>query len=339
MKDVAQIAGVSSITVSRTLSAPKTVANATRQRVLDAIDQVGYIPNSVAGSLAARRSQVIGVLVPTITNSIFADTVSGLTDVLTPRHYKLLLGASGYSLNTEAKLIDTMLAQRPAGIVTTGLQHAPRARARLAATDVPVIETWNIDGEPIDCSVGFSNYRACYEMIKHLVEAGYRSIGFVSAPVTANDRATQRLQGYRSAMADFGLRSGRSLEREATFSFQAGADSLHDLRESEPDVEAVFFANDILAIGALLECQRRGIRVPDDMAIAGFDDVELATHVMPGLTTVRIPRYRIGEVVANTLLKRIEGNVPATDTIDLGFEIIQRQSTRAPNVVATRAAT
>src|SRR5699024_6578756 len=186
MNDVARLAAVSSITVSRTISAPETVAEKTRQRVLDAIDQVGYIPNSIAGSLAASRSPVIGVLVPTITNSIFADTVNGMTDVLTPRRYKLLLGASGYSLKAEASLIDAMLAQRPAGIVTTGLQHTPRARARFAATVVPVIETWNTDGVPVDCSVGFSNYHACYDMVEHLVRAGYRGIGFVSAPVTAN---------------------------------------------------------------------------------------------------------------------------------------------------------
>lgn len=327
MKDVAHLAGVSSITVSRTISAPDKVAKATRQRVLNAIEQVGYIPNSLAGSLAARRSQVIGVLVPTITNSIFADTINGMTDVLTPRRYKLLLGASGYSLNAEASLIDTMLAHRPAGIVTTGLQHAPRARARLAATEIPVIETWNIDGEPIDCSIGFSNYRACYEMVEHLVHAGYRSIGFVSAPVTANDRAAQRLQGYRNAMADFGLASGRHFEREATFSFHSGTDSLKSLLSGDQNFDAIFFANDILAIGALLECQRQGIRVPEDLAIAGFDDVELAAQVIPSLTTVRIPRYRIGEVSANVLLQRIEHLSSPTSTIDLGFEIIQRQST------------
>ncbi len=328
MKDVARIAGVSSITVSRVISNPEKVAKPTRQRVLDAIERVGYIPNSIAGSLAARRTRVIGALVPTITNSIFADTIDGLTGILTPRRYKLLLGTSGYSLDTEASLIDAMLAQRPAGIVTTGLQHAPRARERLVATEVPVIETWNIDGEPIDCSVGFSNYRACYKMVEHLADAGYQAIGFVSAPVVANDRAAQRLQGYRDAMAALGLRSGRSLEREAAFSFQARAESLNDLRAGEPNVEVVFFANDILAIGALFECQRRGIRVPEDLAIAGFDDVELAAQVIPALTTVRIPRYRIGQAAAEILLRRIEGESVAPPIVDLGFEIIQRQSTR-----------
>lgn len=333
MKDVAKIAGVSSITVSRVISDQDKVAEHTRQRVLDAIAKVGYIPNGIAGSLAARRTYVIGALVPTITNSIFADTIHGLTDILTPKRYKLLLGTSNYSLENEANLIQAMLAQRPAGVITTGLQHDTRARAYLAATDVPVIETWNIDGEPIDCSIGFSNYRACYEMVEHLAHAGYTTIGFVSAPITANDRAEQRLRGYREAMLDLRLRTNSGMEREATFSFQSGAESLNAMRAEVPNIEAIFFANDILAIGALFECHRLGIRVPEDLAIAGFDDVELASQVIPALTTVRIPRYHIGRVAAETLVQRIEsGVIDDNPTIDLGFQIIQRDSTRSPHL-------
>lgn len=328
MEDIARIAGVSTITVSRALNQPQKVAERTRERVLKAVESAGYIPNGVAGSLASRRTRVIGALVPTITNSIFADTIHGMSDVLAPHGYQLLLGASGYSLEAEAKFIEAILAQRPAGLLTTGLQHLPLACARLRATGVPAVETWNVDGEAIDMAVGFSNYRACYEMVRHLVGAGYRAIGFVSAPVTANDRASQRLEGYRSAMRDFGLRTAPSLEREAAFSFHAGAESLLDLLSHEPHMQAVFFANDILAIGALLECQRRGIRVPDDLAIAGFDDVELASQVNPALTTVRIPRYDIGRVAAEMILHRIEGRVAQPRVVDLGFEIVQRQSTR-----------
>lgn len=327
MKDVARMAGVSSITVSRVISDPEKVAERTRQRVLDVIVDLGYVPNNVAGSLATRRTQTIGALVPTITNSIFADTIHGLTSTLIPKKYKLFLGTSNYSLENEANLIEAMLAQRTAGIVTTGLQHTPKVRAQLAAANIPVVETWNIDGDPIDSSVGFSNYRACYAMVKHLADAGYQSIGFVSAPITANDRAEQRLKGYRDAMADMGLQTSPGFEREAEFSFHAGAKSLNEIRATVPGIDAIFFANDILAIGALFECQRRGIRVPDDLAIAGFDDVELASQVIPALTTVRIPRYDIGRVAAETLIQRIEG-VPdkSAQVIDLGFEVIQRES-------------
>lgn len=328
MEDVARLAGVSAITVSRALNHPEKVAEATRLRVLEAVEATGYIPNSVAGSLASRKTRVIGALVPTITNSIFADTIDGLSDVLTPAGYQLLLGATGYSLETESQLIGAVLAQRPAGLLATGLQHNTHAHSLLRATDIPIVETWNTDGEPVDMAVGFSNYRACYEMVRTLHARGPRRIGFVCAPTQANDRAEQRLNGYRGAVRELGLDDDPRLEREAKFSFRAGGQRLLELLDERPAVEAIFFANDILAIGALLECQRRRIRVPDDLALAGFDDVDLAAQVNPGLTTVRIPRYEIGRRAAEMMLQRIGGGRVEPPALDLGFEIVERASTR-----------
>lgn len=327
MEDVARIAGVSPITVSRALNHPDMVSPATRERVMAAVEATGYIPNSVAGSLASRRTRVIGALVPTITNSIFADTINGLSESLAAAGYQLLLGATGYSLQEESRLIAAILAQRPAGLLATGLQHDKRGRTLLRTTDIPIVETWNTDGEPLDMAVGFSNFQACRAMVETLARRGARRIGFVCAPTTANDRAQQRLAGYRDAVRSLGLDSDPKLEREAKFSFHAGAECLLDLLADRPDVEAIFFANDILAIGALFECQRRGIRVPDDLAIAGFDDVELAAQVNPGLTTVRIPRYGIGREAARLILKRLEGEDVEPRLLDLGFEVVERRST------------
>lgn len=324
---MARLAGVSSITVSRVLNHPKKVAESTRQRVMAAVEATGYIPNSVAGSLASRRTRVIGALVPTITNSIFADTIDGISDVLSPAGYQLLLGATGYSLPEESRLLTAMLAQRPAGLLATGLQHETQGRTLLHTTDIPIVETWNVDGDPVDMAVGFSNFKACHDMVVTLAERGATRIGFVSAPITANDRAEQRLRGYRHAVRELGLDADPRLEREAKFSFHAGAERLTELVADRPDVEAIFFANDILAIGALFECRRRGIRVPEDLAIAGFDDVELAAQVIPALTTVRIPRYRIGREAAHMILRRLEGEVVEPRVLDLGFEIVERQST------------
>ncbi|MBA1146481.1 LacI family DNA-binding transcriptional regulator [Ectothiorhodospiraceae bacterium WFHF3C12] len=329
MEDVARLAGVSSITVSRVLNHPDKVAESTRERVMAAVEATGYIPNSVAGSLASRRTRVIGALVPTITNSIFADTIDGLTDVLTPAGYQLLLGATGYSLREESRLVGAILAQRPAGLLATGLQHESQGLTLLRTTDIPIVETWNVDGDPVDMAVGFSNFEACRAMVATLARRGARRIGFVSAPTTANDRAEQRLRGYRHAVRELGLDTDARLEREAKFSFHAGAERLVEMIAERPDVEAIFFANDILAIGALFECQRRGIRVPEDLAIAGFDDVELAAQVNPGLTTVRIPRYRIGREAARMILRRLEGERVEPRVLDLGFEIVERQSTPA----------
>jgi LacI family gluconate utilization system Gnt-I transcriptional repressor len=189
------------------------------------------------------------------------------------------------------------------------------------------VETWNIDGEGIDMTVGFSNHKACYDMVARLATRGHRCIGFVGAPTAANDRAQSRLRGYRSAVRDLGMSTHPNLVREAKFAFQAGAESVMQMIAEVPELDAVFCANDILAIGALFECQRRGIRVPQDLSIAGFDDVELAAQVNPGLTTVRIPRYAIGRQTANMLLQRIAGRPVDPVHVDLGFEIVERQST------------
>lgn len=329
IEEVARLAGVSAITVSRALNKPDKVAEGTREAIWRAIEATGYIPNQLAGSLASNRSRTIGVIVPTILNSIFADKVQGMTDVLGKAGYQLLLANSGYSLDLEADLVAAFLAQRPSGLVLTGVTHAPKTRSLLERAGVPVVETWSMHADPIDMLVGFSNEEAACAMVRHLGEAGYGRIALVAAPAKDNDRAASRIEGYRRAVRELGLPDDRRLEREASFSLRNGATALTDLLAEHQDIDAVFFANDILAAGGLLECQRRGIRVPDDLGIAGFDDVDLAAETVPALTTVRIPRYEIGARAAALILERVAGGVPAERSVDLGFEIVARGSTRA----------
>ena len=330
IEEVARLAGVSAITVSRVLNTPAKVAEKTRKAVWEAIERTGYIPNQLAGSLASNRSRTIGVIIPTVVNSIFADKVQGMTDVLSREGYQLLLANSGYSLEVEAQLVAAFVAQRPSGLVITGVTHAERTRSLLARAGIPVVETWSLSSEPIDMLVGFSNEDAAYAMVRHLAGLGYRKIALVSAPVADNDRAASRVEGYRKAVRELGLACDPRLEREASFSLRNGALALQELLAEHRGIEAVFFANDILAAGALLECQRRGLRVPGDIGIAGFDDVDLAAEIVPGLTTVRIPRYEIGARAAALILDRIAGREPSENVIDLGFEIVTRGSTRAP---------
>jgi LacI family gluconate utilization system Gnt-I transcriptional repressor len=338
IEEVARLAGVSAITVSRALNTPDKVAEKTRKVVWEAIEKTGYIPNRLAGSLASNRSHTIGVIIPTIINSIFADKVQGMTDVLLKEGYHLMLANSGYSLEVEADLVSAFVAQRPSGLVLTGVSHAERTRSLLGRAGIAVVETWSLSDEPIDMLVGFSNEEAARAMVLHLHGLGYRKIGLVSAPVEHNDRSASRVAGYRRAVRECGLPEARSLEREASFSFRNGALALANLIEAHPDMDAIFFANDILAAGALLECQRRGIAVPDEFGIAGFDDVDLAAETVPGLTTVRIPRYEIGARAAQLILDRIAGRESNDRIIDLGFEIVSRGSTRAAPAVQPRPA-
>lgn len=328
MDEVAALAGVSAITVSRVLNQPDKVAEETKERVWAAIEATGYIPNRIAGGLASSRTRVVGIIIPTIVNSIFADTVQGVTDVLGGEGYQLLLATSGYSLETESELVAAFMAQRPSGLVITGITHAPRTTRLLAQADMPVVETWNFARKRVDMLVGFSNEKAAYEMTCTLAEAGYRKIGFVCAPVKDNDRALGRRTGYRRAVRKLGLVDDRSLEREARFSLRNGSAALCDLVEQHRDIEAIFYANDILAVGGLLECARRKWKVPERLGIAGFDDVDLASQIVPALTTVRIPRYEIGAAAARLILARLAGEKIKEHVLDLGFEIVVRESTR-----------
>lgn len=331
IRDVARLASVSAVTVSRFLNDPGKVAAATRERIAAAIAATGYIPNLPAKALSSNRTTVVATIVPTITNSIFADFIAGLSDVLEENGLKLLISASGYRLDREAELIETLIGHRPAGIIVTGQAHSPRGRRLLSEAAAPVVETWEIDGPTIDLGVGFSNFRASRAMTRWLVARGYRRIAFVSAPVTDNDRARRRLDGHLSALQEAGLRPRRDWVRQATFSFSQGAAEIAAMLDRPPAPEAVFFANDVLAIGALTECMRRGVRVPEDVAICGFDDVDLAALTTPPLTTVRIPRYEMGRRAAEMVLSRAAGpGRPEERRVDLGFRIVARGSTAGP---------
>ncbi|MBL0934291.1 MAG: LacI family DNA-binding transcriptional regulator [Rhizobiaceae bacterium] len=328
IEDVARLAGVSAITISRTINKPDTVSEATRKIVWEAIEETGYIPNQLAGGLASRRTRTVGVIIPTVVNSIFADKVQGMTDVLHAAGYQLLLANSGYSPEAETELVAAFLSQRPSGLVLTGVTHSDRTRRLLQNSDIPIVETWSMDDGPLDMLVGFSNRDASHAMVAYLAGCGYRRIAFVSAPVLNNDRAAERLRGYLEAVDEFGLARDQGLIREAFFTLDNGSKAFADLVAADPSIDAAFFANDVLAAGALFEAERRGIRVPDDIAIAGFDDIDLAGAVTPALTTVRIPRYEIGAEAARLLLERIAGRAPDRPVVDLGFEIVARGSTR-----------
>lgn len=326
LTDVAAVAGVSTITVSRALRKPDSVAESTRQTIASAIAQVNYIPNLIAGSLASDRSMTVAAIVPTLGNSIFTEVLQGMNEVLRPANYQLILGNSNYSLDEEEALVRAFLARQVDGIMLTGSNHSPWVRAMLKGDSVPVVETWSLPDNPLDMNVGFSNVEAARAMTDYLVDQGYKTIGFVSAPTLNNDRAADRLKGYTLALEQRKLPVDASLILERPFKLRSGGLALGTLIEEHPDVKAIFFANDTLAVGAILECQRRGWRVPERIAIAGFDDLGIASEILPGLTTVRVYRHELGVTAAKMLLSRLNGEANVVKCVDLGFEIIRRES-------------
>ncbi|MBV8166276.1 MAG: LacI family DNA-binding transcriptional regulator [Alphaproteobacteria bacterium] len=318
MHDVARLAAVSPITVSRALSQPDKVSAETRRRVEAAIAQVGYVPNLTAGSLASNRSRIIAAVVPTIANSIFADTVQGLSDQLERQGYQLLLGQTGYSETTEDELIRAFLGRRPDALVLTGIGRSAAARALLRNAEIPIVETWDLTAAPLDMLVGFSNRDAGRAMAEFFLARGYRRLAFVGS---TDQRSQARRAGFLAAAPD-----ALTIALDEQASVPRGRAALQRVRAEAPDVQAIFFSTDVLAVGALLECQRLGLAVPRELAIAGLGDLPIAAEINPALTTIEIRGYAIGEHAARMLLQRLAGERVAPKIVDLGFRIVARAS-------------
>lgn len=325
MADIATMAAVSSMTVSRALRDPRSVTAETLRRIEAAIDATGYVPNRVAGSLASRRTNVVGLIVPSLRNSLFVETIQGVSDILGSEH-DLMIADNGYSLKGEEIAIRAFLAQRVCGIVLHNTKHTPRSRAMLRDAGVPCVETGNLIRQPIDMAVGFSNHDAACAMTTYLIGRGYRRIGFVSLATKDNDRAAERRAGYLTALGHAGIEADPAHIIESPPGLRSGGQALVKLVEAGLGLEAVFLAGDVLATGALLEANRRGWDVPGRIAIAGSDDNELQESVSPPLTTLRFPRYEIGRRAASMLMDRLHGRSNGPAVLDLGFEIIERAS-------------
>ncbi|WP_256476101.1 LacI family DNA-binding transcriptional regulator [Siccirubricoccus soli] len=327
MRDVARVAQVSTMTVSRALKTPERVSPEVRARVEEAVRAVGYVPNRLAGSLSSSRSSVIGLVVPSIENSLFASTIQGISDVLRRHGHELMIASSGYGAAAEEAAIRAFLGQRVAGLILHDTTHTPEAVAMIRRAGIPVVENGTLTRQPLDMVVSYSNHDAAKAMTQHLLRLGYRRIGFVTLPLAANERSRDRRRGYEAALEEAGLPYDPRLVLEVPPGLAAGVEALYRLLEGGGEPDAIFFAGDVLAIGAALECTRRGWKVPEKVAIAAFDNIDLLGHLVPPVTTLRLPRQEIGRRSAEVLLDRIQGRATGPLAIDLRFEIIHRAST------------
>ena len=231
-----------------------------------------------------------------------------------------------FTAEDEEQAIRTLLGWRPAGMILQSFVQSDTARALLAASGVAVVEISEIKGRaPIDMAVGVSNFETAYAMTMHLARKGYRRIGFVSTPVHGNDRLRQRRTGYHAALAELGLPHA-DMEVEVPITPRGGAEAVGVLTGRHPDIEAIFFSSDTLAVGAIQECHRRGWKVPDRLAIAGYGDIDLAAELAPPLTTVRVDRYGMGRRAVQQLLARLGGDATVPTITSVGFEIVDRES-------------
>jgi LacI family gluconate utilization system Gnt-I transcriptional repressor len=321
LRDVAQKAGVSLITASRALGNPEVVSPATLEKVQQAVQALGYIPNLLAGGLKSRRSMTVAALVPVISVPQFLPTIQALTHALDAAGYQLILGQSGYDRAREAALLDTMVGRRVDAVVVAGLLAHGTSTERLRRLGIPVVETWDMTDRPVDTVVGFSHLKVGSAVAGYFMGKGWRRIGIA----TANDqRAMQRRDGFLSVIGS----ELPSAVVQAPSSVRLGRQALDSLLRQEPALEAVFCSSDALAEGVMTEARVRGLRVPQDLAVCGFGDADFAACLEPSLSTVQIDGAAIGRLAAEAIIERCaRGAPPGNRIIDVGFKIVERQST------------
>ncbi len=329
MREIARRAGVAPMTVSRALADPDKVSPETRARIMAVVEREGFIRNQLASSMSSLKSRrrIIGTMVPPLINSGIAEQVQGMSDACHEAGYQLLLVQGDFDRDAEDQAIRALLGWQPAGLILQAFVQAPGARQLLEDGDVAVVEISEIRGrEPIDMAVGVSNFDTAHAMTCHLVDKGYRRIGFVSTPAHGNDRLQQRRIGYRQALVDRGHAYPASLEIEVPITSAGGAEAVAALVARDAALDVIFCSSDTLAIGAVQECHRRGWAIPSRLAIAGYGDVDLAAQLYPPLTTVRVDRYGMGRLAVDQLLKRLRGEEGLPRIVPVGFSIVERES-------------
>jgi LacI family transcriptional regulator, gluconate utilization system Gnt-I transcriptional repressor len=326
LADVAQLAGVSPITVSRALRGERAVDPALIARVQDASQRLGYVPDPAARALASSHSAHVAVLIPLLSNALFVDLLEAVQRTLRPAGYQTLIGITHYDAAEEEQLLREQLQHRPAGLLVTGLERSDATRALIAQSRVPCVHMMELSTAPQVYSVGLSQTDAAAAMTRHLMERGRRRIAFAAAQL--DPRTLQRLEGWRQALSAAGLHDPR-LEwlNPAPSSLELGARMFEQIISVKPAIDAIFFCNDDLAQGALMAALRHRIKVPQRIAIAGFNDLTGSDQMVPALTTVRTPRAAVGSAAAEMLLALMRGEAPGPHAVDVGYELVLRGST------------
>jgi LacI family gluconate utilization system Gnt-I transcriptional repressor len=323
LHDVAKLAGVAPITASRALNTPSQVSAEVLQKVSDAVARTGYVPNRLAGGLASTRSRLVAAVVPTVSGLVFLATVQALTDTLAAGGYQLMLGQAGYHGHREDDLLDAIIGRRPDGIVLTGILRSDQGRRRLLASGIPVVETWDLTPAPIDMLVGFSHVAVGEAVARYLHGKGRRQLG-----VAAGDdpRALRRVEAFAKTAQALGLPEVVVEVVPTPTTLHGGRQALANLLARHPAMDAVFCSSDLLALGVLTQARVMGVDVPAQLSVVGFGDLDFAADTAPALSTVRINGADIGVQAARFIIDRAAGNVVAQPVVDIGFQLIERDS-------------
>lgn len=334
LADVARAAGVSTASVSRAINSPDKVRAEMRGRIEAAIEDLGYIPSGAARALATRQSRAIGAIVPTLDDAIFATGINALQRRLAQLGYTLLVASSEYDWDQEVTEAQALLAHGVEGLMLVGEAHDPRLYRLLDIKRTPFVNSWTYRADaPYPC-IGFDNRQAAYRLTRYLLDLGHRDIGMIAGITRRNDRAVGRLAGVREALGEHGLSLPAHRVVEQSYGVRQGRDGLRALLDTgHGRPTAVVCGNDVLALGALLECQATGVGVPGQLSITGFDDLRISAHLQPALTTVCVPSAEMGARAAEFLVARLAGERVLSHA-EVETSLVVRGTTAPPGAAA-----
>ncbi|NNE89399.1 MAG: LacI family DNA-binding transcriptional regulator [Silicimonas sp.] len=308
LEDVAKAAGVSTATVSRCLNTPDRVVERTRTKVMEVIEALGYTPNFAARVMAAKRSNTIGAIVPTMENAIFARGLQAFQEQLYSKGYTLIVASSAYQPDLEKEQIRTLVSRGADGLLLIGSDRDPALYDFLNNQKIPALIAWTFDAHGARPTVGFDNRKAMTSLVQEVLAFGHRDIAVISGVTQGNDRARQRVEGVKDALLQAGHDPDKLRIVETRYEVESGAAAFEELMTDGRHPTAIICGNDVLAVGAIGRARAMGIDVPGDVSITGFDDIELAKIVSPSLTTVQVPHRKMGRKAARALIDMVENN-------------------------------
>ncbi|MDA7430793.1 LacI family DNA-binding transcriptional regulator [Primorskyibacter aestuariivivens] len=305
LRDVSEASGVSEMTVSRVLRNRGDVSAATREKVLAAAKQLGYVPNKIAGALASQRVNLVAVIIPSLSNMVFPEVMSAISAVLEDTELQPVVGVTDYMPEKEERVLFEMLSWRPSGVIIAGVEHSDASRAMLKASGIPVIEIMDTDGKPVDCAVGISHRRAGRQMAQAILKQGYENIGFMGTKMPLDHRARKRFEGFTEALAKEGVEIMDQEFYSGGSALAKGREMTQTMLERSPDLDFLYYSNDMIGAGGLLWLLEQGIDVPGQIGLAGFNGVELLQGLPRKLATMDSCRREIGEKAAQILIERL----------------------------------
>ena len=321
LRDVSEASGVSDMTVSRVLRGRGDVSHATREKVLLAAKELGYVPNKIAGALASQRVNLVAVIIPSMSNMVFPEVMMGINDILGKTDLQPVVGITNYLPEQEEKVLYQMLSWRPSGVIIAGLEHTDASSKMLHAAGIPIVEIMDTDGSPVDCAVGISHRRAGRQMAQEIISAGYRKIGFLGTKMPLDHRARKRFEGFTEALAKSGIEISDQEFYSGGSALAKGRDMTIEILKRSPDLDFLYYSNDMIGAGGLLHLLGKGVDIPQNIGLAGFNGVELLEGLPMQLATMDACRSEIGRRAAEIICARIEG------TFDYGDRVIELSPT------------